>query len=145
MPEEPAGPPGEERAALRAALAAVGAELRAARDAGAGRAGAETAEILDAQAMLLDDEELVGAAEGAIAGGRSAAAAWDGAVRAAAAGYEGLDDEYLRARAGDLLEVGRRVVDRLAGAGPSGAGASPASWWPTSWAPPRPRPSTRGS
>ena len=120
VPEEPGGPPGEERAALRAALAAVGVELRAARDAGAGRAGAETAEILDAQAMFLDDEDLVGAAEGAIAGGRSAAAAWDGTVRSAAEGYEGLDDEYLRARAGDLLEVGRRVVNRLAGAGPSG-------------------------
>ena len=120
MPEAPAGPPGEERAALEAALEAVKTELHAARDAGAGRAGAETAEILDAQAMLLDDEDLVGAAEGAIAGGRSAAAAWDGAVRSAAEGYEGLDDEYLRARAGDLLEVGRRVLDRLAGAGPSG-------------------------
>ena len=84
VPEEPAGPPDEERAALRAALAAVGAELRAARDAGAGRAGTETAEILDAQAMFLDDEDLVGAAEGAIAGGRSAAAAWDGTVRSAA-------------------------------------------------------------
>ena len=70
--------------------------------------------------MLLDDEDLVGAAEAAIAGGRSAAAAWDGAVRSAAEGYEALDDEYLRARAGDLLEVGRHVLDRLAGAGPSG-------------------------
>ena len=120
LPEAPAGPPGEERAALGAALKAVRTELHAARDAGAGRAGAETAEILDAQAMLLDDEDLVGAAEAAIAGGRSAAAAWDGAVRSAAEGYEALDDEYLRARAGDLLEVGRHVLDRLAGAGPSG-------------------------
>ena len=118
--DEPAGSPDEEAAALRAALAAVEAELRAARDTGAGRAGGETAEILDAQALLLEDEELVGAAERAIAGGRSAAAAWDGAVRSAAESYERLDDEYLRARAGDLLEVGRRVLDRLTGAGPSG-------------------------
>jgi phosphoenolpyruvate-protein phosphotransferase/dihydroxyacetone kinase phosphotransfer subunit len=120
--EAPAGPPGEERAALGAALEAVRTELHAARDAGAGRAEAETAEILDAQAMLLDDEDLVGAAEGAIAGGQSAAAAWDGAVRSAAESYQGLDDEYLRARAGDLLEMGRRVLDRLAGAAPSGPG-----------------------
>ncbi len=114
--DEPAGSPDEEAAALRAALAAVEAELSAARDTGAGRAGGETAEILDAQALLLEDEELVGAAERAIADGRSAAAAWDGSVRSAAESYQRLDDEYLRARAGDLLEVGRRVLDRLTGA-----------------------------
>ena len=118
---EPAGSPDEEREALRTAREAVGAELRAAGDAAAGRSGAETAEILDAQALLLEDEDLVGAAERAIAAGESAAAAWDRAVRSAAEGYERLDDEYLRARAGDLLEVGRRVLDRLTGAGPSRA------------------------
>ena len=123
-PRSPPGRPGEERAALRAALEAVGAELRAARDAGAGRAGTETAEILDAQAMLLDDEELVGAAEGAIAGGRSAAAAWDGAVRSAAEGYEGLDDEYLRARAGDLLRRGPARARPARGRRSVGAGGA---------------------
>ncbi len=118
--DEPGGSPDDEGAALRGALEAVEAELRAARDTGAGRSGGETAEILDAQAMLLEDEDLVGAAMRTIAGGRSAAAAWDRAVRSAAESYERLDDEYLRARAGDLLEVGRRVLDRLTGAGPSG-------------------------
>jgi phosphocarrier protein FPr len=96
----------------------VEADLRAARETAAARAGAEAAEILDAQAMLLDDEDLVAAADRAIGAGRSAAAAWDRAVGSAAERFAGLDDEYLRARAGDLLEVSRRVVDRLAGAGP---------------------------
>ncbi len=118
IPDAPAGPPGEERAALRAAREAVQADLRDLRASAAERAGAEAADILDAQLLLLGDEALVEASEAAIARGAPAGRAWDDAVRAAARGYEALDDEYLRARATDLLDVGRRVLERLAGGGP---------------------------
>ncbi len=121
LPDAPAGPPDEERAALAAAREAVAAELAGLRDSAAGRAGAEAADILDAQLLLLGDEALVEAAEAAVAAGAPAARSWDEAVRAAARGYEALDDEYLRARAGDLLDVGRRVLERLAGGGPEAA------------------------
>ena len=63
-----------------------------------------------------------GAAEAAIDAGRSAARAWHDALEAAAAGYDGLGDEYLRARAADLRDLGRRVVARLGGAGRDGDG-----------------------
>jgi phosphocarrier protein FPr len=127
LPDAPAGPPGEERAALRAAREAVQADLRDLRASAAERAGAEAADILDAQLLLLGDEALVEASEAGIASGAPAARAWDDAVRAAARGYEALDDEYLRARATDLLDVGRRVLERLAGAGPREAAADGAA------------------
>jgi phosphocarrier protein FPr len=120
LPDAPAGPPDEERAALAAAREVVAADLRGLRTSAAERAGAEAADILDAQLLLLGDEALVEAAEAAVAGGAPAARAWDDAVREAARGYEALDDEYLRARATDLVDVGRRVIERLAGAEPEG-------------------------
>jgi multiphosphoryl transfer protein len=64
----------------------------------------------------------VGAAQAAIDAGRSAARAWHDAVEAAAAAYDGLGDEYLRARAADLRDLGRRVVARLGGDGRDGDG-----------------------
>ena len=118
LPDAPAGAPEEERAALAAAREAVAADLRDLRASAAERAGAEAADIVDAQILLLGDEALVEASEAAIAAGAPAARAWDDAVRSAARGYEALDDEYLRVRATDLLDVGRRVLARLAGAGP---------------------------
>ena len=119
----PAGPPDQERERLRGAREAVAAGLREAAVPAARRAGGEAAEILEAQALMLDDEALVAAAERAIAGGAGATGAWEDAVGAAAARMEGLDDEYLRARAGDLREVGRLVAARL---GPSDGAAGPA-------------------
>ena len=115
IPDAPAGTTDEERAALAGARDAVAGDLRDLRASAAERAGAEAADILDAQLLLLADEDLLGAAEAAVAGGAPAARAWDDAVREAAAAYAALDDEYLRARATDLLDVGRRVVERLSG------------------------------
>ncbi|HTI32426.1 MAG TPA: phosphoenolpyruvate--protein phosphotransferase, partial [Miltoncostaea sp.] len=115
---EPSGDPDAEREALDAALAAVAEDIAAIREG----AAPETADILDAQALTLGDTELVGAARAAIGAGRSAARAWHDAVEAAAAGYDGLGDPYLRARAADLRDLGRRVVARLGGEGPAGGG-----------------------
>ncbi|WP_217914617.1 phosphoenolpyruvate--protein phosphotransferase [Miltoncostaea marina] len=112
----PAGTPHEEEWALLEARAATAADLRAAGELAAERAGREAAEIIEAQLLVLDDEELVAVASRALAEGVSAAAAWDRAVRAAAAAFDALDDEYLRQRAADLREVGRRVLAHLAGA-----------------------------
>ena len=120
-PAEPSGDPAAERAALDDALAAVADDITAIR----GTAAPETADILEAQSLALADTELVGAARAAIDGGRSAARAWHDAVEAAAAAYDGLGDEYLRARAADLRDLGRRVVARLGG-GALGGGAAPA-------------------
>lgn len=116
LPDAPAGDPAGERAALREALAAAGDELEGIR-AGA---GAETADIVGAQILLLGDSALVDAADRAIDEGAPAARAWHDAAADAAAAYERLDDPYLRARSADVLDVGRRVAGILTGGSATG-------------------------
>jgi multiphosphoryl transfer protein len=120
---EPGGSPGAEGEALTAALAAAAAELSAARDALVARGAEAEAEIVDAQLLVLEDEELLAPAREAVASGRSAAWAWREAVEAAARGYDALEDQYLRARAVDVREAGGRALAHLAGAAPRGRGA----------------------
>jgi multiphosphoryl transfer protein len=100
--------------ALRQALSAVGDDIRRARDSTAARAGAREAAIFDAHLLFLEDGELLGPARAGIFGeGKSAARAWGDAVEAAAAAWEALPDEYLRARAVDLHSVGDQVLSHL--------------------------------
>jgi multiphosphoryl transfer protein len=141
--EEPAGPPAQEWAALEWARAAVGADVAQRRERLAAQVGESEAEILDALALMLDDDALLGPARAAIfEQRRSAARAWADAVAAVESRYQALEDPYQRERAGDLADLGRRVLAALAseraeaappGAGapgaaptPSGAGAAPA-------------------
>jgi phosphocarrier protein FPr len=126
MPEERAGDPAAEVAALGAALAAARAELEAIRADLAGRGAEDEAAILDAHLLLLDDVEVVGPARRQAEAGRSAAWAWRDAADSAAERFEALDDEYLRARAADVREVGRRVLGHLAGAAAESAPTGPA-------------------
>ena len=116
----PAADPATEWRTLQAALDAVGEDLRRARDRVAARAGDYDAAILDAEALFLADEALLGPTRRAVfERGAPAAAAWSDAVAAAVAAWDGLDDPYLRARAADLRGVGEQVGRRLAESGPS--------------------------
>jgi phosphoenolpyruvate-protein phosphotransferase/dihydroxyacetone kinase phosphotransfer subunit len=126
LPTHAAADPEHEWRVLEAALRRVRDDLRATRDAVSVRAGDYEAAIFDAHLLFLEDEELLGKARQAIRQGRNAAQAWNAAVADARAAWEGLDDEYLRARAEDVAAVGRQVLERLLGqapaAVPSGAG-----------------------
>lgn len=114
-----AGDPASERGALERALDAARADLRGARDAVATQAGEPHAAIMDAQLMLLDDEAITGAAFAAIAAGRAAADALRESIEATAQRFALLDDDYQRARGEDIRQVGRLVLEHLAGvAGP---------------------------
>jgi multiphosphoryl transfer protein len=118
----PAGDPADEWRALERARDAARADVRAARDAVASGAGEAEAAIFDAHVLLLDDDALLGPARRAIeADGRNASQAWAAAVQGAAAAYEGAGDDYLRERAADVHDVGRRVLGHLAGTGGGGA------------------------
>ena len=126
--EAPRGPgagPETEWAALQRALTDTAADLTAARDAVAGRAGGYEAAIFDAHLLFLDDEALLGPARAAILeSGDNAAAAWAASAARAAAAWQALDDPYLRARAADLREVADHVMRHLLGlpaAGPAAA------------------------
>jgi phosphotransferase system enzyme I (PtsI) len=107
-----AGDAKEEKAALAHAIARAASEVQAL----AGRADGEAAEMLGFQVAMLEDDALAEPAFAAIADGVAAADAWNSAMAAEIAGYEGSDDEYFRARASDLADMRERVLDALTGA-----------------------------
>ena len=102
---------GEERARLEAALERARQEL-ANLAAGADAMGAE---ILEFQLALLDDPALIEEALAQLADGVSAGTAWQQTLRRQILAYDDAEDEYFRARAGDLKDVDLRVRRALGG------------------------------
>ena len=112
----PPGAPAEELGTLARALESARREIAASRDAVALRAGPAAAAILEAHLCFLEDEALLAPVREAIARGTSGAAeAFSQSIERALAAYRDLEDEYQRARAQDLEEVGRKVLFHLAG------------------------------
>jgi phosphoenolpyruvate-protein phosphotransferase/dihydroxyacetone kinase phosphotransfer subunit len=110
------GTPAAETERLHAAVEAARAELNSTREHVAGAAGEHEAEIFDAHVLLLDDDELVGAALELIARDAVAAEhAWRVAVDALADRFAQLADPYLRSRADDIRAVGAQVLAYLFG------------------------------
>jgi multiphosphoryl transfer protein len=121
IPAHPAADPQVEWEALCAAIERTRLQIRAARDAVARRAGASSAAILEAHLSFLDDDALRDPARRGIFDERlNAAAAWQRTIEAVAASYGSLDDAYLRARSGDVTEVGQQVTMNLLGDVPRG-------------------------
>jgi phosphocarrier protein FPr len=118
VPDEPAADPAVEHERLDAALPAVAAEIRGARDTAARELGPEEASIFDAHLLLLDDPGLLADARAAIAAGASAPRAWADAAERVAATWEAVPDPYLAARAADVRAVAAQVLRALVG-GPS--------------------------
>jgi phosphoenolpyruvate-protein phosphotransferase (PTS system enzyme I) len=94
-----------ERARLEKAIARARDELGAL----AAAADEMGAEILEFQLALLDDPTLVREAQDDITGGIPAQIAWDSVLQKQIMSYEDAEDEYFRARAGDLRDVDLRV------------------------------------
>ncbi len=106
-----AGSPEVERAALRQAIARAAAELRTL----AASQTRETAEILEFQLALLEDEDLCGPALRGIDAGTPADRAWERALEAQIADYAAAKDDYFRWRAVDLVDLRDRVLRALSG------------------------------
>jgi phosphocarrier protein FPr len=104
-----------ERAALAGAIEAAARDVEAQRATVAGRAGLARAAIFDAHLLFLQDEALLDPARAAIDAGAPASIAWRDAVETVAATWEGMADEYQRARAADLRSVGTQVLAHLLG------------------------------
>ncbi|TLZ33575.1 MAG: HPr family phosphocarrier protein, partial [Gammaproteobacteria bacterium] len=100
-----------ERAHLDAALTRARQQISAQQAANSGAAS----RILDAHLELLADPELIDLAVAGLAGGRSAGFAWREAYSRYAARLEALSSALLRERAGDVRDVGGRVLGLLAG------------------------------
>jgi len=100
-----------EEAALQAAIAASLTELAALSD----RISGDGADMLAFQIAMLEDDELMTRARVVIADGAPAQEAWRTVVDAEIAGYAEAEDEYFRARAGDLRDIRDRVLASLMG------------------------------
>jgi phosphoenolpyruvate-protein phosphotransferase/dihydroxyacetone kinase phosphotransfer subunit len=100
---------------LREAIAATRRDISRTRARIAREAGESDAAIFDAHLMLLDDADVLADAHHRIDAHRGAAAAWDAAIRRAEQDFAHLEDEYLRARAADVRDVGDQVLRHLLG------------------------------
>jgi phosphotransferase system enzyme I (PtsI) len=100
-----------EEAALTGAINAAIADIAALID----RADAAAQDILGFQIAMLEDEALTAPARAAIAGDAAADVAWVAALDSEIAGYEAAEDEYFRARTGDLKDIRDRVLAHLMG------------------------------
>lgn len=103
-----------EQQRLDAAVAAARQEIEAVEARARRQVGEAEAAIFQAHQLFLQDPALVGAAKQRIADERiNAEAAWQEVVEAIAGDYRALDDAYLRGRAADVEDVGRRVLRQL--------------------------------
>jgi phosphoenolpyruvate-protein phosphotransferase len=109
------GDPSLERARLLAALDAAATDLEALARQVAARAGDEIGAIFEAQAIFARDPGIIGPALVAVADGAAADAAILDSTDEQAGRLAAVDDEYFRARAADVRDVGRRVADLLRG------------------------------
>ncbi len=112
---ERAGDQLRERRELDHALAEAHTQLDALQQRLATGADADKAAIFAAHKELLEDPDLLDAAIDAIQRGASAAYAWQQAYRTQADRLGRVSTEMLAARAGDIRDVGRRVLRILTG------------------------------
>jgi phosphoenolpyruvate-protein phosphotransferase len=102
---------GKEQDRLRRALELAAHELAELAEQTRTRAGADVAAIFEAQALFAGDPALVDLALAAIANeGLTAVEAIDAASNKQADVLAALDDDYFRARAADIRDVGKRVA-----------------------------------
>ena len=105
------GPAHEERAALDSARAKVRQRIEARSATG----GSTVAAIMGAHLSLLDDPQLVGAAETCIESGASAGFAWRSAVGEQIDILLQSGNAHLRERTADLRDIERQVFTALSG------------------------------
>ncbi|WP_233886865.1 phosphoenolpyruvate--protein phosphotransferase [Paraburkholderia flagellata] len=110
--KEAAESPTRERAQLESAQHLARQQIEALKG---NLADPSKAQILDAHLELLDDPDLNDMAIAGISEGKSAGFAWRAAFQKQANTLEQLDNPLLRERAGDVRDVGLRVLALLAG------------------------------
>ena len=105
----------EEKEAFSVALTEARAEIAAIGRRTLAAAGREAASIFEIHEMLLFDPDFLDLVGSAIESGTPAADAVASAGESLAGVFEGLDDEYLSARAADMRDVSARVRRILLG------------------------------
>lgn len=108
----------KEWARLQTALAVVRAATETLRDQIARSANTYEAAIFDAHLLFLNDPDFLDSVQHTIETEHvNAEWAWKMAVDASAQKFEAIDDEYMRARAADVRDIGRQVLVQLTGQG----------------------------
>ncbi|MFO7537953.1 MAG: phosphoenolpyruvate--protein phosphotransferase, partial [Chloroflexota bacterium] len=103
-----------EQKRLDTAVAAAAAEIQKLQQEANRRVGPEEAAIFDAHLLILQDPDLQAAAQQHISRQQvNAEFAWQSAIEQVAASYLDLEDDYMRNRAADVLDVGKRVLHQL--------------------------------
>ncbi|HKQ57865.1 MAG TPA: phosphoenolpyruvate--protein phosphotransferase [Candidatus Eisenbacteria bacterium] len=105
----------DEVAFLEKALEASRRDLAQIRDGIAAELGEHEAAIYDAQMLMLDDPDLRRAVQESIRKRRNAGISFRDYMAAVAARLERVEDEYLRERRADIMDVERRVLRHLMG------------------------------
>lgn len=110
-----AGETAAERDKALAAVAAAGEEIRHTRELAGARLGPDEAAIFDAHLLMLEDPMVIEALDNKILGEKKdAVLAVAETFADLAALMDGQDDDYFRARAQDIRDVGQRVLAALA-------------------------------
>ena len=111
--------PTDEWERLLAAVDEARGEIEALYRQAQNQVGQEEAAIFEAHLLFLEDPATLEATRDLILSeSLNAEAAWQREMVALAAAFAELDDEYMRARAADIEDVGRRVLRRLMGVEP---------------------------
>ncbi|HRD68118.1 MAG TPA: phosphoenolpyruvate--protein phosphotransferase [Candidatus Competibacter sp.] len=113
VPDRATQDPDAEEAVFRAAIAAVGEELRLASERLAPLLPPTEQALFTVYRMMLNSDSLLEDTVAGIRAARWAPAAWRDAILARARLLEQAEDPYLSARAEDIRDLGRRVLHRL--------------------------------
>ncbi len=102
-----------EESRFRDSVAQLQKELRSDAEKLSGSLTSDAKALFDVHVMLLGDESLISGVVQGIRAGNWAAAALRDTVREHVRFFDQLEDPYLRARAEDVRDVGRRLLGRL--------------------------------
>jgi phosphotransferase system enzyme I (PtsP) len=113
IPDRPADDVAAETAAFRAAVAAVEEDLRALKARLSSEIPTEDNALFDALLLMLGGDTLVTQTIELIEGGQWAPGALRQSIQAHAKVFDAMEDVYLRERASDVRDLGRRILTHL--------------------------------
>lgn len=118
IPDREVEDPQAERARFLDAVGAVQQEVRGMLQRLDGALPSGDHALFDAYAMMLDSDSLVGATLDRIGAGNWAPGALRATIQEHVLVFQAMEDEYLRERADDVRDLGRRILRRLQGKAP---------------------------
>jgi phosphotransferase system enzyme I (PtsP) len=110
IPDRPAEDVAEEEAHLRAAIDAVVKESKSVGEQLGGSLPQTDQLLFNAYALIAGSDQLVGETVARIRAGNWAPGALRETIESFAARFESLEDPYMRERAGDIRDIGQRIL-----------------------------------